>query len=247
MDRMLYIAMSGAKQTMLAQGANSNNMANANTAGFRADLASFRSMPVYGPGAPTRVYAMAERAGIDSSSGTVIPTGRALDVAIKDSGWIAIQSPDGSEAYTRAGNFKLGAGGILSTRSGYPVLGNGGPIALPPAEKIEIGTDGTISIRGIGQSASTLTVIDRIKLVNIKGDDLVKGADGLIRTMDGQDAVADASVNLIAGALESSNVSAVESMVSMITLARHYEAQVKMMKAAEDMDSASSELLSISG
>ena len=247
MDRMLYIAMSGAKQTMLAQSANSNNMANANTTGFRADLAAFRSMPVYGAGEPTRVYAMAERAGVDSSSGAIIPTGRELDVAIKDDGWIAVQTSDGSEAYTRAGNFKIDAGGVITTRNGLPILGNGGPIALPPAEKVEIGTDGTISIRGIGQSASTLTVIDRIKLVKINGNDLIKGTDGLIRKIDGNVATVDASVNLIAGALESSNVSAVESMVSMITLARQYEAQIKMMKAAEDMDSASSELLSISG
>lgn len=246
MDRMLYVAMSGAKQTMLAQASNSNNMANANTTGFRADLAAFRSMPVYGPGEPSRVYAMAERPGVDTTSGALNSTGRNLDIAIKEDGWIAVQAKDGSEAYTRAGNLQVGDGGLLTTGSGLLVLGNGGPIALPPAEKIEIGGDGTISIRGIGQSASTLTVLDRIKLVKMDGASIVKGGDGLMRKSDGTTAEPDATVNLIAGALEMSNVSAVDSMVNMITLARQYEAQVKMMKTAEDTDNASTQLLSLS-
>lgn len=246
MDRMLYVAMSGAKQTMLAQASNSNNMANANTTGFRADLAAFRSMPIYGPGEPSRVYAMAERPGVDTTSGALNPTGRDLDIAIKEDGWIAVQAKDGSEAYTRAGNLRIEDGGILTTGSGLAVLGNGGPVALPPSEKIEIGTDGTISIRGIGQSASTLTVLDRIKLVKIDGSELVKGTDGLMRKSDGEIAAPDATVNLISGALEMSNVSAVDSMVNMITLARQYEAQIKMMKTAEDIDNASTQLLSLS-
>lgn len=246
MDRMLYVAMSGAKQTMLAQSSNSNNMANANTTGFRADLAAFRSMPVYGPGEPTRVYAMAERPGVDTTSGALNSTGRELDVAIKDDGWIAVQAKDGTEAYTRAGNLRIEEGGILTTGSGLPVLGNGGPVALPPAAKIEIGNDGTISIQGIGQTASTLTVLDRIKLVKIDGGSLVKGTDGLMRQSNGQAAEPDATVNLISGALETSNVNAVDSMVNMITLARQYEAQVKMMKTAEETDNAATQLLSLS-
>ena len=246
MDRMLYVAMSGAKQTMLAQASNSNNMANANTTGFRADLAAFRSMPVYGPGEPTRVYAMAERPGVDTTSGALNPTGRDLDIAVKDEGWIAVQADDGSEGYTRAGDLHIGEGGILTTGSGRPVLGNGGPIALPPAEKIEIGSDGTISIQGIGQTASTLTVLDRIKLVKIDSGSLVKGIDGLMRKSDGGSAEPDASVNIVSGALETSNVSTVESMVNMISLARQYEAQVKMMKTAKETDDASTQLLSLS-
>lgn len=245
MDRMLYVAMSGAKQTMLAQEANSNNLANATTNGFRADLAAFRSQPVFGPGEPTRVYAMAERPGVDLTEGTINATGRDMDVAIKGDGWIAVQAPDGSEAYTRAGNLNLGQGGLLVTGGGIPVMGNGGPIALPDAEKVDIGNDGTISIRGIGQAASTLTTLDRIKLVNPDASQLVKGADGLMHLKDGSQAPADASVNLVSGALESSNVNAVESMVSMIALARQYEAQVKMMSAAKDADDQSTQLLSM--
>jgi flagellar basal-body rod protein FlgF len=246
MDRMLYVAMSGAKQTMLAQASNSHNMANANTTGFRADLAAFRSMPVYGPGEPSRVYAMLERPGVDTTSGAINTTGRELDVAIKGEGWIAVQAADGTEAYTRAGNLRIGNGGILTTGGGVAVLGNGGPIALPPAEKIEIGNDGTISIQAIGQSPSTLTVLDRIKLVKLDPALLTKGNDGLMRLNDGNVAEPDATISLVSGALETSNVSVVESMVNMIMLARQYETQVKMMKTAEETDSASTQLLSLS-
>lgn len=244
---MLYIAMTGAKQTMLAQTANTNNMANANTTGFRADLAAFRSMPVYGDGQPTRVFAMAERPGVDFTSGAITSTGRELDIAIKGEGWIAVQANDGTEAFTRAGNFFIADGGILKTGSGLPVLGNGGPVAIPQAEKVEIGTDGTISIRGIGQAANTLTVVDRIKLVKLDTAQLIKGGDGLMRNADNIPAKPDASINIVSGALESSNVNTVEAMVNMIFLARQYEAQVKMMKTAEDTDSSSSQLLSTSG
>lgn len=244
---MLYIAMSGAKQTMLAQTANSNNMANANTTGFRADLAAFRSMPVYGDGAPTRVFAMAERPGVDFTSGTIASTGRELDVAIKGEGWIAVQAKDGTEAYTRAGNFFIADGGLLKTGSGLPVLGNGGPIAIPQAEKVEIGADGTISIRGIGQAANTLTVVDRVKLVNPDPVRLIKGGDGLMRDAENIPAQPDATVNLVSGALETSNVNTVEAMVNMIILARQFETQVKMMKTAEDTDNSSTQLLSSNG
>ncbi len=247
MDRMLYVAMSGAKQTMLAQTANSHNMANANTNGFRADLATFKSMPVYGQGQPSRVYAMAESAGVDTTSGAINPTGRELDIAIKGEGWIAVQAPDGTEAYTRVGNLRIEDGGILKTGSGLSVLGNGGPVALPPAEKIEIGTDGTVSIRGIGQAASTMSVLDRIKLVRIDGRSLVKGEDGLLRMRDGSKVAPDATVGIVSGALETSNVNTVEAMVNLISLARQYETQVKMMKTAEDTDTAATQLLSISG
>ena len=246
MDRMLYVAMSGAKQTALAQAVNSNNLANANTTGFREDLAAFRSMPVFGAGAPTRVYAMTENPGVNLESGAIQATGRDLDMAIQGKGWIAVQAPDGQEAYTRAGNLRIESGGLLVTESGYPVMGNGGPIAIPQAESLEIGVDGTITIRGIGEFANSLTVVDRIKLVNPDGAELIKGKDGLMRLKDGFEADADASVRLASGALETSNVNTVDAMVNMIALARQYEAQVKMMKAAGEMASKSNELLSLS-
>lgn len=245
MDRMIYVAMSGAKQTAIAQGLNSNNLANANTTGFRQDLADMRSMPVYGPGAPSRVYAMAERPSVDLNNGVMQATGRDLDVAIQGQGWLAVQAADGSEAYSRRGDLRIESGGLLVNGSGQPVLGEGGPIAIPQAESLEIGTDGTITVRGIGQNPSVLTVVDRIRLVNPDPAQLEKGKDGLMRLAGGATAPADAAVQLISGALEGSNVNTVDAMVNMIALARQYETQVKMMKTAGDLENSANELLSL--
>lgn len=246
MDRMLYLSMNGAKQTMLAQAAANNNLANANTTAFRADFSAFRAMPVYGPGEPTRVYAMTERPATDLTPGVLQTTGRDLDMAIQGSGWFAVQSADGGEAYTRAGDLRIAAGGLVTNGAGRPVLGNGGPIVLPPADKIEIGVDGTISIIAAGQPAASLTVIDRMKLVNPDASQLVKGDDGLMRLRDGGAPEADATVHLVAGALESSNVNVVDALVQQITLARQYELQVKMMRAAGENDAATTQMMKMS-
>ncbi|ADE15416.1 flagellar basal-body rod protein FlgF [Nitrosococcus halophilus Nc 4] len=243
MDRMLYVAMTGAQQMMQATAANNHNLANLNTTGFRADLSQFRSMPVFGEGYPTRVYAMAERPGVDFTLGALQSTGRELDVAVQGEGLIAVQAFDGTEAYTRAGNLKISSNGILTTGAGQPVLGEGGPVAVPPAETVEIGTDGTISIRPLGQEANTLAVLDRIKLVNPPLAQLKKGEDGLLRLAEGAVAPAEASVSLASGMLEASNVNGVDAMVEMIALARQYEMQVKMMQAAEDLDASSAQML----
>jgi flagellar basal-body rod protein FlgF len=244
MDKMLYIAMSGAKQTQVSQAINTNNLANVSTNGFKADLAQFRAMPVFGPGMPSRVYAMTESPGVDMTPGPINTTERELDVAIRGQGWLAVQAADGSEAYTRAGDLRVSSTGILMTGAGHPVVGNnGGPIAVPPFEKLEIGADGTISIRPVGQAPNVLAQVERIKLVNPSLAELHKGEDGLLRLKDGTAADPEASVQLVAGALEGSNVSAVEAMVNMITLARQYETQVKMMETAKDNDSATDSLV----
>ncbi len=242
MDRMLYVAMSGANQTQVAQTINNHNLANVNTTGFRADLEAMRAMPLFGPGFPTRVYAMAERPGVDLSAGTVTATGRELDIAVNGDGWIAVQAPDGTEAYTRAGDLRVTTAGQLVTGAGHAVMGTGGPIAIPPSEKIEIGGDGTITLRPLGQSAATLATADQIKLVNPPKETLEKGSDGLFRLKDGGLAPADPNVRIQTGSLESSNVSAVDAMVTMITLARQYEMQVRMMRVAEDNDAAAAEI-----
>lgn len=246
MDRMLYVAMSGAKETMLAQTTNSNNLANANTTGFRAELQQFRSMPLFGDGFPTRVYGMSEHPDTDFTHGAVVSTGRDLDVAIKGDGWFAVQTQDGNEAYTRRGDLMLDANGLLTTGNGLPVMGDGGPIAIPPLEKIDIAADGTISIRPLGQAANELAVVDRIKMVNPAVQEMTKGADGLFRQKNGQEAEADANVQLVTGALESSNVNIVNAMVDMIELSRRYEMEVKMMKTAEEVDDSSASIMRMS-
>jgi flagellar basal-body rod protein FlgF len=243
MDRFLYIAMSGAKETALSQARNTQNLANASTTGFKASLEAFTSRQVTGPGFDTRTYALVQEMKPDLTPGQMQPTGRDLDVAVQGEGWIAVQVPDGTEAYTRAGDLRVDSLGLLTTGAGLPVLGQAGPIAVPPFESFEIGSDGTISIRPLGQGANELAEVDRIKLVNPNPDELVRGEDGLIRHRLGTGQPADAQVNLVRGMLESSNVNTVEAMVNMIDLARHFEMQVKMMKTAEDNDAASASLL----
>ena len=243
MDRMLYVAMSGAKETLHAQAAVNNNMANANTPGFLADLQQFRSMPVFGAGHPTRVYAMSERPEVDRTPGTMDHTGRDLDVAVKGGGWIAVQAPDGREAYTRRGDFDIDANGRLINGEGLPVMGNSGPIALPPFDKIEIGSDGTVSIRPKGEKADALAAVDRIRLVKTPAAGLEKGTDGLMRTKDGQALPVDAEQRVVSGALVASNVDMIGEMVHMIELSRRFELQVQMMKTAEQTAGSSATLL----
>lgn len=243
MDKMLYVAMSGAKETLIAQANANNNLANANTTGFLSDLNQFRSMPVFGDGHPTRVYAMDERPQTNFDRGSVQHTGRDLDVAVKDGGWLAVQAPDGNEAYTRRGDLRVDENGLLVTGNDLPVLGNGGPIAIPPYEKIDIGVDGTVSIRPLGAGAEQLAVIDRIKLVAPQYEQMKKGDDGLFRLADDSVAEADPAQRLTSGALVASNVNVVNEMVDMIELSRRFELQVKMMKTAEENSSASASIV----
>lgn len=246
MDRMLYLSMTGASQIMQAQSITANNLANVSTVGFKADLAQARSMPVFGPGMPSRVYAMTERPGTDLSAGAHNHTGRDLDVAVRGDGWIAIQSPEGSEAYTRAGDLHISSAGLLVNGAGHPVIGEaGGPIAIPPFESIDIGTDGTITIRPLGQDANVLAQVERIKLVLPEQGQLTKGEDGLMRPLEGDVLPADASVQLVSGVIETSNVSVVDAMVRMIELSRQYETQVKMMNTAKENDAATDSLMQL--
>lgn len=244
MDRSLYIAMSGAKQTLLAQTANANNLANTQTTGFKSDLEQFRSRPVTGAGFPTRVYAMNEKPGVDLSTGAMQTTGGDLDVAINGEGYFAVLGPDGKEAYTRAGDLHVTPTGQLQTGAGLPVLGQDGPITIQPAEKRTIGSDGTISIIPLGSgNATTQVQVDRIKLVKPALDNLEKSADGLLHVKDGKPVIASADVSLAQGVLEGSNVNAITAMVDMIDLARNFELQTKVMKSVDDNSAASAKLM----
>ena len=240
---MIYIAMNGAKQIEIHQATNTHNLANASTTGFRADFDAIRSLPVYGPGNPTRVYSIDDRSGIDFSIGQVSQTGRDLDVSIIGDGFIAIQAPDGAEAYTRAGDLRVVNGGLLQTGSGYSIMGNDGPIALPPFEKLDIAADGTLSIVPVGQDASALAVVDRIKLVNPLTQELEKSLDGLLRAKGQTSIAADASVRVASGTVEGSNVNAISELINMIDLARKYEMNVKLMETAENIDASSTSVL----
>ena len=241
MDRMIYLSMSGAKATMQRQETLANNLANVSTVGFRAELAAFRAVPVEGSGASTRVYALESTPGYDATPGQVSATGRNLDVAMKGAAWLAVQALDGTEAYTRGGSLDVNAEGNLTTTSGLTVLGDGGPIQVPRDTAVSIAADGTVSATAAnGRSTS----IGKLKLVTPEGP-LARGTDGLFRGADG-DLSADATAQVQDGALEGSNVSAVETMVAMISAARQFEAQMKMLSTAEGNEKAAAQLLSVS-
>jgi flagellar basal-body rod protein FlgF len=232
MDRMIYLSMSGAKATMQRQDTLANNLANVSTPGFRAELQAFRAVPVQGSGASTRVYALETTTGYDASAGAITATGRNLDVAVKGASWLTVQALDGTEAYTRGGSLEVSADGTLTTRSGLPLMGDGGPLQVPPNAAVSIG-----ALRADGKN----TAIGKIKLVTPETP-LQRGTDGLFRAAEGELA-ADDKARVQDGALEGSNVSAVESMVAMISAARQFEAQMKMLQTAEADEKAAAQLL----
>ena len=244
MDKMLYIAMSGAKQNMYSLAVTANNLANANTTGFKADLAQARSMQAFGEGLPSRVFAMTERASQNFDSGSLQQTDRKLDIAVTGNGFIAVQTLGGEEAYTRDGHLRLTADGTLETNKGDIVLGENGPIVLPlPVNNIEINKSGTIMVRPQGAPSNVQDEVARIKLVNPDVKKIYKGNDGLFRNKDGTTSNADVGVKVQSGMLETSNVNPVQEMTQMISLQRQFEMQLKLMKTAEDMDSSSAQLL----
>jgi flagellar basal-body rod protein FlgF len=243
MDKLLYISMTGARETSMAQSTAANNLANAKTTGFKADLAQFRAMPAYGDGHASRVFAMSERPGYDFNSGGVKTTGRNLDVSIRDQGFFVVQTEQGTEALTRRGDLKITPNGELLNGANLPLMGDGGPIALPPFEKIDIAKDGTITIIPLGAEANAAAIVDRIKMVKPELTELQKNQQGLFVSTTGEGFDADASVTLESGVLESSNVSVVEELTNMITLSRQFEVQIKLMSSVEERGRALDRLL----
>jgi flagellar basal-body rod protein FlgF len=246
MDRMLYVAMTGAKQLMQAQALVANNLANLSTTGFRADLARFDAEAVQGPGYPSRINTVAAGVGFDRSQGTLVQTGSVLDVAIDGDGWLAVQAKDGSQAYSRGGSFKVNALGQLVTERGEAVLGDNGPLAIPPYTQIALASDGTVSIVPQGQGPETLAQIGRLKLVNPPARNLEKRTDGLMRVKGGAPAASDANVRVVSGAIETSNVNTAGTLVDMIEYARQFDLAVRMMQTADQNATRASSLASLS-
>ncbi|MDN3919812.1 flagellar basal-body rod protein FlgF [Roseateles violae] len=240
MDRMIYLSMAGAKASMQRQDVLANNLANVSTNGFRAELQAFRAVPVRGDGASTRAYALETTIGYKPDAGVVQTTGRNLDVAMQGNAWLAVQGLDGTEAYTRAGSLDVDATGQLVMRNGLPVLGEGGAINVPPDSRVDIGADGTITAKGANDTRPVN--IGRLKLVTPEAP-LQRGADGLFRSADGADLPADQNARLQDGALEGSNVSPVETMVSMIAAGRQFEQQMKLLQIAQTQGQQSAKLL----
>jgi len=235
--------MTGAKQIMQAQAVNNHNIANLSTIGFRADAVAFDSQPIYGAGYATRVNAVAGDAGTDYSMGVMQSTGRNLDVAVNGKGFIAVRGLDGKEAYTRAGDLRVTPTGAVTTASGLAVLSESGPLVIPPSTQVTIGGDGTVSVVPQGSAAFAVTQVDRIKLVDPKTSDLQKGDYGLLRLKSGGKAKTDDNVSLTSGMLESSNVNAAQSLISMIELQRLYEFQIKSINSTDQNEQSAERLI----
>jgi len=246
MDRMIYTAMSGAKHILEQQATNSHNLANATSTGFRAQLDSFRAVPVVSEGVPTRAFVVDSTVGADFSPGVLQQTGRDLDVAIQGKGWLTVIRPDGSEAYTRNGSLRVSENGLLQNSTGQILMGDGGPIGIPPNETITVGKDGTISTVSNNYEPGAVNILGRLRLVNPPEEMLVRGKDGLFELKGGQPAAIDPEVQLVGGALEGSNVNVVEAMVNMISLARQFDFQMKLLEKAENNANKASQLLSLS-
>lgn len=243
MDRMIYLSMAGAKALMQRQDALANNLANAGTDGFRADMMTARAVPVRQSGtATTRVYNVETTAGFATTPGPTRQTGNPLDIAVRGTGWLAVAGPDGSEGYTRSGSLLVDEQGVLTTQQGLPVLGDGGPLTVPPNAEVSIASDGSVSAKVGNQPAMS---VGRIKLVDPPAAELVKGGDGLVRLRGGEPADADPAVRVVDGALEGSNVNVVEAMVGMIEVARQFEMQMKLLQNTEANDQRAAQLLSI--
>lgn len=238
MDSVLFHANSGGDLNFSRQQIAANNLANINTPGFKADLfqaemGSFSNLS----------YVAQKPNGIDTSSGSIIQTGNPLDVAIDGDAWLAVKDSKGQEAYSRGGTLRIDAQGQLVTAGGKPVMGNGGAIAIPPSKSIEIGTDGTISVVPLDGDGISLAVLDRIKMVKLDKNNMVKNDEGLIKLKQGKGTPADISVKLIQHAIEGSNVNAIDQMVGMISSGRDFESQMKLLSTADDNAQKLSQLL----
>lgn len=246
MDRLIYAAMTGAKHVFMQQAGTAHNLANASTIGFKAQEHRFRAVPVQGNGMPTRAFVVDASVKDVFDEGPLMYTGRNLDVAVEGKGWIALQLPDGSEAYTRAGSLDVNANGLLQTKSGYNVQGDGGPITIPPDNSIEVAPDGTVSVIPEFGSRNNSNAIGRIKLVNPPEKDLERGADGLFRLTSKQPAPVDANVRVSSGTLEGSNVNVTDAMVNLISLSRQFEMQIKLIQTADTNARQADQIISIS-
>ncbi len=246
MDRLIYTAMSGANAAANRQAVLSNNLANASTDGFRAELSTYRAVPLRGEGATTRVFAVETTAGFMDKPGPAQQTGRALDVMTSGNGWFAVQGLDGTEAYTRNGHIEVSPQGTLVTSNGLPVLSSGGaPISVPAGAEVSIGYDGTVSAKVGNQPGNA---VGRLKMATPTADDpLQRGEDGLFRAASGDPLNNDETARLHVGALEGSNVNPIETMVGMIQTARQFETQMRLMTTAESNDRSAAQLLGMQG
>lgn len=246
MDRVLYLAMTGAKHEAWQQATTANNLANVNTNAFKADLAAYRALPVIGDGAPTRTYVVDNTIGFDASQGALQHTGNPSDFALGSPGFFAVQGADGQESYTRDGGYVLDANGLMHTRTGLVIMGDGGPITVPAGTQVQLGQDGSVMAAPLTGANRAPQLVGQIKMVNPGPKDVYKGEDGLFHVNGGGALPASADVKLVPETLEASNVNSVEALVQMISHGRQYELNIKMMQTSQQNDQQAAQLLSTS-
>lgn len=245
MDKLAYTAVNAMKSLMNRQTAVANNMANSNTVGFKADMVSAKAKYLTGPGHDSRAMAVERDMQADMNGGSITQTGRSLDIAMEGDAMIAVQAADGKEAYSRRGDFRIAASGAMVTGDGFPVLGEGGPITMPPAERVDIGADGTVFFVPQGGDPTQPQELDRIKLVSMTGSALSKGSDALFRAPDDGVLPIDDNARVVSGALEESNVNMTAALVDMIETSRAWETQAKMLRTAEELDESSASVMNM--
>ena len=243
MDRLVHTSLSALRGAMARQAATANNLANVNTIGFRGEMAAARTLWLRGGGNESRAFASGEVTGADMRAGTLTETGRDLDVAVEGDAFLSVQAPDGDEAYTRRGDLELSDTGLLTTGDGHPVLGEQGPVTLPPADKVKIERDGAVWIVPLGGDPNQPQLIDRLKLASPVGSDIVKGLDGLFRVRGGGALPSDPAGRLVSGSLEGSNVEATKALVDMIEASRAWETQLKLINTARELDGSGADLM----
>ena len=243
MDRLVYTALSGLKGQMDAQATIANNIANASTIGFRADRVNFERLMVKGDGHDSRQPSAETVVDMDRRAGAIVQTGRGLDIAVTGDNWLAVQAADGSEAYTRRGDLRIAPSGVLETGDGFPVMGSGGPITVPPHQSIAIADDGTVSIVPPGGDPTQPQVVDKIKLASLEGSQAAKGLDNLLHVKGGGVLPEDLDARLRAGTLEQSNVNLTQALVDMIENQRSYEVQASLLEEAKTMDESAASLM----
>ena len=245
MDRLIYTSLSAMRGSMARQTATANNLANAQTPGFRAEISEAQSLWLRGDGANTRAFASENVIAADMRSGTITHSGRDLDVALAGDAMLTVQAPDGEESYTRRGDLQISATGLLTTGDGHPVQGTSGPITLPPYDSVAIDAEGRIHIVPAGGDPQQPQEIDRLRLVTPAGSDIVKGLDGLFRVNGGGILPDDPDARVITRSIEGSNVNATTALVEMIEASRSWDTQLKLIGDARDLDAATTELMQL--
>jgi flagellar basal-body rod protein FlgF len=243
MDRLIHTGLSALKAAMARQTVTANNLANASTTGFRAEMTSVRPLWLNGPGLADRAFASEEVVAADMKSAPTVPTGKPLDIAVDGDALLTVQAPDGDEAYTRRGDLMVASSGLLTTGDGHPLIGEGGPVTVPPADEIRIDKDCTIWIVPPGGDPTAPQKVDRLKLASLTGSDVVKHIDGLFRVKGGGILPGDPTASVTPGALEGSNVNASEALVAMIDASRQWDTQIKLLTTARELDTDTASLM----